>query len=91
MAHMKDRSDTGSSTSNPTGSETGDAVRTAMSRWQKLVGVIGLAVVLWVVNDLADIVTSGGRRGPSGQVTPDGQPPPAGSHDPSSFDHGQRP
>jgi len=76
--------------------EVADGLRTTgTSRWQKVVGVIGLVVVLWVGRDLYDVVTSGGER-PSGGRPPAGDPappagdpaPPAGdAHDPSQFRH----
>ena len=58
------------------------------SRWQKVVGVIGLVVVVWVGSDLYDVVTSGGER-PSGGTPPAGDQAPAGggTHDPSQFRH----
>ncbi len=74
---------------------------TRTSRWQKVIGLAGLGVVLWVGNDLFDIVTSGGIR-PGGDpgrpappaetpITPpiDGEAPDPGDggHDPSQFDH----
>lgn len=63
------------------------------SRWQKVVGVGGLAVVLWVGGDLYDIVTSGGddppRDAPPGEVTGNGDPAPPGAepHGPPSGGH----
>lgn len=77
---------------------------TGTSRWQKVIGLVGVVVVLWVGGDLVDIVTADGggpgRAGPGGQgpssdapagdVTSDGDqaPPGGGAHDPSEFDHG---
>ncbi len=73
---------------------------TRTSRWQKLIGVLGLGVVLWVGTDLVDIITSGSQP-PGG--APDHRPPgstprsfvddgdrtPRGGngHDPSQFNH----
>ena len=74
-----------------------------LSRWQKVIGVLGLVVVLWVGDRLSDVIGSGGigpggDHGPSG-VTPTTEPagtdtstPGGGSggeggHDPSQFDH----
>lgn len=58
------------------------------SRWQKVVGIIGVGVVAWVGASLLDIVTSGGSRpGAGGHVTEDGTPHSGNPHDPSRFDH----
>lgn len=64
------------------------------SLWQKVVGGLGLFVVLWVGTELFDVVTSGGER-PRGGTPPavdqaptsGDQAPPAGAHDPSQFNH----
>jgi hypothetical protein len=59
------------------------------SRWQKMTGIMGLVVVLWVGNNLFDTISSGGM-GSGGDHAPPGGPPttqPAGGHDPSQFDH----
>lgn len=59
------------------------------SRWQKVVGVIGLVVVLWVGGDLFDVATRGDERPGAGAgpgTPPDGAPP-GEPHDPSGFDH----
>jgi len=71
------------------------------SRWQKIVGILGLVVVLWVGNRLYDVIDRGAmgpgqQHGPGGgtpttQPTPGGGSTPGGDtggHDPSQFDHG---
>lgn len=76
-----------------------DAAAT-VTRWEKMVGILGIAVVVWVGTNLFDVVTSRqsgpgaghgarGRTAP-GHVTDDqGPPPPSGGnpHDPSRFRH----
>lgn len=75
-----------------------------VSRWQKVVGVLGLVVMLWVGDRLYDVVSRGtgdgpGRghgpadRIPTSQPTDTRDPAPGGGggssgHDPSRFDHG---
>lgn len=67
---------------------------TGTTRWQTVVGVLGLVAVLWVGRELSDVVTSGAAR-PSGGTPPavdqappsGGQAPPVGAHDPSQFNH----
>lgn len=66
---------------------------TGTSRLQKLIGIIGVVVVLWVGSDLFDVVTSGGGGpvgpgGMPGDQGPPGNAPPGEPHDPTSFDHG---
>lgn len=74
---------------------------TSTSRWQMVVGTIGLVVVAWVGSNLFDVVSSGGTRpgdgppgghGPPASAPPtddgDQTPPGGGAHDPSDFDHG---
>lgn len=70
------------------------------TRWQKVVGVLGLIVVLWVGDRLYTVIDRGstgpaGGHGP-GDNTPtnqptEGEPTPGGGttggHDPSQFDH----
>lgn len=77
-------------------------VRTARpTRWQQLIGVLGVAVVVWAGSNIYDVVTSSGPQGggghrppgtsPQGGDTPSDQPPPppaGGQHDPSQFNHG---
>lgn len=60
---------------------------TGTSRWQKIVGIMGLVVVLAVGGDLYDVVT-GGARGPGGGGSgspgvrgPGGQSPPSDGTD----------
>ncbi len=63
-----------------------DTATTGTSSWQKAVGIVGVAVLVWVGGDLFDVVTSDGSTPAQG---PDGQTPPAGEdHDPSQYDHG---
>jgi hypothetical protein len=75
-----------------------------LSRWQRLIGVLGLVVVFWVGDRLYDVISSGGigpgaDHGPSGGTpttepvgtdtpTPGGGSGGEGGHDPSQFDHG---
>lgn len=72
------------------------------TKWQKVVGILGLVVVLWVGDRLADVIRSGGVRAggdhqPAGR-TPTSQPTATGNptlgsdgggdgHDPSRFGH----
>ena len=68
---------------------------TGTSRWQKMVGTAGLAVVLWVGSELYDVVffdgtfPGGGQHTPVENQDPDGDPAPptTGGHDPSQFGH----
>ncbi|MDQ3639944.1 MAG: hypothetical protein M3450_00390 [Actinomycetota bacterium] len=74
---------------------------TGTTRWQKVVGILGLVVVLWVGSEMYDVVffrgagPGGGQRPGGGQQAPvesqdqdDGPPPPSGGpHDPSRFGH----
>ena len=55
--------------------ELGGGATAGTSRWQKLIGAIGLVVVLWVGNNLFDVVTSG-ASGPGGDGGPGGHAPP---------------
>lgn len=51
---------------------------TGTSRWQKVVGIIGILVVLWVGNDLLDNVLDrgpGGGGGGGGHSPGQGEPP----------------
>lgn len=66
------------------------------TRWQKLVGVLGLVVVFWVGDSLYTVIDRGstgpaGDHGPSGNTPTsqptEGEPTPGGGHDPSQFDH----
>ncbi len=60
----------------------------ATTRWQQVIGILGLVVVLWVGNRLYDVIGSDGP-GPGGGTPPGVAPPaPDGEHDPSQFDHG---
>ncbi|MGH9133724.1 MAG: hypothetical protein ACRDZZ_07290 [Ilumatobacteraceae bacterium] len=73
-----------------------------LSRWQKIVGILGLVVVLGVGNRLYDVIDRGAmgpgqQHGPGSGGTPTTQPTPGGGsapgtdtggHDPSQFDHG---
>lgn len=55
------------------------ASTTGASLWQKVVGVIGLVVLLWVGGDLFEVVTSGSAdSGDPGGSRPGGHAPPAG-------------
>lgn len=67
-----------------------DAV-TGTSGWQKVVGILGLVVVLWVGNELYDVIVFDGFGPGSGGDTPAVNPgpdgggghrsgPPAGGH-----------
>lgn len=70
------------------------------TRWQQLIGVLGIAVVVWAGSNIYDVVASTGPQGSGGHQPPgtspddggtpsDQSPPPAGDqHDPSQFDHG---
>lgn len=81
----------------PDAGEPGRA--TIGTRWQKLVGIMGIAVVLWVGGNLYDTVTSGGSgprggenhgpRGgaPAGEEPPSDAPPGDAPHDPSRRAH----
>lgn len=60
---------------------------TQTSRWQKVVGIIGAGVVLWVGASLLDVITSAGSRPGAGQRTEDSTPHGGNAHDPSRFDH----
>jgi len=63
------------------------------SRWQKVVGIIGLVVALWVGTEMYDVIVGDfGGPGPAQhspaenqeqQIDPEGD----GGHDPSQFDH----
>jgi hypothetical protein len=80
--------------------ETGEdtAVRDRVggtSRWQRVVGMLGLVVVLWVGSELYDVIffdgtfRGGPQQGPVENNDPDGDrtPPTSGGHDPSQFGH----
>ena len=67
-----------------TATKSGHRAVTRTSRWQKVVGVVGLLVVLWVGGDLYGVVTSGGEDPPG---RPAGGPPAGQPHDPSQFKH----
>ena len=81
------------------GVEPDGGATTGPSRWQKVVGILGLVVVLWVGSNLFDAVNRGddARRGhgPPGQTPPagvtnrGGQTPPGveDGHDPSTRRH----
>lgn len=56
---------------------------TGTTRWQKVVGVLGLVVVLSVGNNLFQVVTSAGNR----HGGPPGDPPASRPHTPSNFNH----
>lgn len=51
--------------SDGTGVRRGQGATTSTSRWQKVVGIIGLVVLLWVGSDTYDVVVddSGGGSG----------------------------
>ena len=71
---------------------SGDAdVSAGTSRWQQVVGLAGLAVVVWVGGELYDVIAYDGP-GFGGQHAPaddEGEPTPpsTGGHDPSQFGH----
>jgi len=68
---------------------------TGTSRWQKVVGIAGLVVVLWVGSELYDVIFydgsgfGGGQHAPADNQDQDGDPTPpsTGPHDPSRFRH----
>lgn len=68
---------------------------TGTSRWQKAVGIAGLAVVLWVGSELYDVTVfdgtfpGGGQHAPVEDQDQEGEPTPptTGGHDPSQFGH----
>jgi hypothetical protein len=75
--------------SHPESEETASS----MSRWQKVVAIVGIVVVLWVGSDLADIVSrgeqpAGDHGGGSGEDVPTTSAPAGQPHDPSDDDHG---
>ncbi|MPZ24277.1 MAG: hypothetical protein GEU28_12220 [Dehalococcoidia bacterium] len=53
-------------TDNDTGAGSDRGSRTGISRWQMVVGSIGLLVVLWVGNDMYDTITASGPPGGAG-------------------------
>ena len=63
------------------------------SRWQKVVGIAGLAVVLWVGSEMYEVVffdgtfPGGGQHAPIGNQDGDPAPPTTSPHDPSQFGH----
>lgn len=81
-----------------TRAETEHGATTGTSRWQMLVGAMGLVVAVWVGGDLYDIVTSGGTgpggarspgvNAPAGQPSPPGGPGGDGGHRPPAGGHG---
>lgn len=69
MAHPPSNLDTDDDTG--VGSDRGSP--TGISRWQALVGSIGLLVALWVGSDTYDIVTASGSASDPGQHAPGAQ------------------
>lgn len=65
------------------------------SRWQKVVGILGLVVVVWVGSEMYEVVffdgtfPAGGQHAPVETQDQDGDPTPpsTGPHDPSKFGH----
>jgi hypothetical protein len=59
------------------GVEPGRTLTTGASRWQKVVGIIGLVVALWVGNEMYNVIVGDfaggpgpGGHGPGGGETP---------------------
>jgi hypothetical protein len=78
-------------TGDDAGEERDRGSTTGTSRWQKVVGIIGLVVVLLVGIRMFGAV--GGGQGPGGQTLDENQEQEldtddGGPHDPSRFDHG---
>jgi hypothetical protein len=77
---------------------------TGVSRWQKVVGGIGLVVLVWVGSEIYDTISAtgpspgspGGDHGPGGPGPGQDQPvenqdqeiETENDHDPTQFDHG---
>jgi hypothetical protein len=57
------------------GEEPDPAARTGTSRWQKVVGILGLVVLLWVGNQMLNTLLGRGP-GPGGMDHGPGQDPP---------------
>lgn len=82
--------DTGDTGVGPEGRTTA-----ALSRWQKVVGIAGVAVVVWVGSELYDVIVFDGTFPGGGRHVPaddrdrdtDPTPPTTGGHDPSQFGH----
>lgn len=78
-----------------TGGRPDGRATTGTSRRQKVVGILGLVVVLWVGSEMYDVVFFRGAGPGGGQHTPvenqdqdgDPTPPSGGPHDPSRFGH----
>ena len=80
-----------------TGVEPDRKSTTSTSRWQKVVGIIGIVVVLWVGNDLLNNVLDRGPGGGGGPGPGQGEPPAdqeqgtdpddGGGHAPPEGDH----
>lgn len=76
------------------GVDTAGPDRTGTSRWQKVVGAAGLAVVLWVGSEMYDVVFFDGSIGGANQDAPADRQQQnqqtsttTGPHDPSRFGH----
>ena len=70
-----------------------DARAPRPSRWQKLIGTIGLLVVLWVANDTYEVIDGGigGGHGPTQETPVEDQSdidPGEGGHRPPPGGHG---
>lgn len=65
MADQPRHADSNADTSNDTGVESNRAASTGIIRWQKVVGIIGLLVILWVGNQMVGQLTGRGL-GPGG-------------------------
>jgi plastocyanin len=62
-------------TSDDAGAGSDRGSPTGISRWQALVGSIGLLVALWVGSDMYDVVTASGPAGEPGHDAPAAQAP----------------
>lgn len=97
MAETFPYPDAGTDAGKDTGVGPDRGATTGTSRWQQVVGILGIAVVLWVGSEMYDIVffrgtgpgPAPGQDAPVEIQNPDGDPTPPGSipHDPTQRDH----
>lgn len=64
-------------TEDDTGVESDRGATTGTSRWQKVVGIIGLLVVLWIGNQMVGQLTGSGPGPGGGDPGPGQHAPPA--------------
>ena len=94
MTDTNEEDDVAMSPAHPTAGSGDPTPRTRTARptrWQQLIGVLGIAVVFWAGSNIYDVVTSSGPQGGGGHRPPGTSPHGGGTSDQPSPDGGGAP